>query len=207
MPHRFQLVGGHPTLDFLNTIHDWTVPQPRDYLATFGDAIRFGIAVGMLRPSEARRLDRLDPGTELTRLKALRTSLERVCRLALAKKKPVAADLNRLSAMLIEASRATALRAASAGPVRRTVDIDRAGNATLRLRLVEAAAALLTSTQVERLRACPSCGWFFLDTSKNRSRRWCSMASCGASAKASRYYWRKRAPLRPPGGRSPSSHS
>ncbi|MBC7897912.1 MAG: CGNR zinc finger domain-containing protein, partial [Cytophagaceae bacterium] len=36
--------------------------------------------------------------------------------------------------------------------------------------------------------------WFFLDVSKNGSRRWCSMATCGATAKAHRYYWKDREP-------------
>ncbi|MGH7701051.1 MAG: CGNR zinc finger domain-containing protein [Gemmatimonadales bacterium] len=46
------------------------------------------------------------------------------------------------------------------------------------------------------MKSCPSCGWFFLDASKNRSRRWCSMATCGSSAKARRYYRRRKAARR-----------
>jgi predicted RNA-binding Zn ribbon-like protein len=67
-----------------------------------------------------------------------------------------------------------------------------AGVATIRWRLVETAVALLTSDRLARLSACPSCGWFFLDASKNRSRRWCSMAMCGSAAKARSYYWRTK---------------
>jgi predicted RNA-binding Zn ribbon-like protein len=36
------------------------------------------------------------------------------------------------------------------------------------------------------------CGWLFLDTSKNHSRRWCSMAGCGNRAKSRRHYERRR---------------
>jgi predicted RNA-binding Zn ribbon-like protein len=36
------------------------------------------------------------------------------------------------------------------------------------------------------------CGWLFLDMSRNRSRRWCDMKSCGNRAKARRYYKRKQ---------------
>lgn len=32
------------------------------------------------------------------------------------------------------------------------------------------------------------CGFLFLDTSKNHSRRWCSMENCGNRAKAQRHY-------------------
>ena len=45
-----------------------------------------------------------------------------------------------------------------------------------------------------RLKACgqESCQWAFYDSSKNRSRTWCSMASCGNRAK-SRTYRRRHA--------------
>lgn len=35
--------------------------------------------------------------------------------------------------------------------------------------------------------ACDRCGWFFIDSSRGRRRRWCSMKTCGNRAKAARY--------------------
>lgn len=52
------------------------------------------------------------------------------------------------------------------------------------------AVDLLRHGPLDRLGECPSCGWLFLDTSKNRRRRWCSMATCGSRDKARRYYQR-----------------
>jgi predicted RNA-binding Zn ribbon-like protein len=78
------------------------------------------------------------------------------------------------------------------GQVVRRIDADRAGATTLRLRIVESGVALLTSPDLERVKACPGCGWFFLDETRNGSRRWCSMSMCGSLAKARRYYHRKR---------------
>jgi predicted RNA-binding Zn ribbon-like protein len=37
------------------------------------------------------------------------------------------------------------------------------------------------------VRACDRCGWFFIDTSRGRRRRWCSMKTCGNQAKAARF--------------------
>ena len=37
------------------------------------------------------------------------------------------------------------------------------------------------------VRACGRCGWLFLDSSRGRRRRWCSMKTCGNQAKAARY--------------------
>lgn len=47
----------------------------------------------------------------------------------------------------------------------------------------------------DRIRACahPDCVLYFFDTSKNGTRRWCSMAGCGNRAKAARHYARGRA--------------
>lgn len=46
----------------------------------------------------------------------------------------------------------------------------------------------------DRIRACAGhgCVLHFYDTSRNGTRRWCSMAACGNRAKASRHYARSR---------------
>ncbi|MFI1165138.1 CGNR zinc finger domain-containing protein [Streptomyces sp. NPDC020801] len=53
----------------------------------------------------------------------------------------------------------------------------------------------LLATAPDRIRACAheSCILHFFDTSRNGTRRWCSMAACGNRAKASRHYARSRA--------------
>jgi predicted RNA-binding Zn ribbon-like protein len=53
---------------------------------------------------------------------------------------------------------------------------------------------LLTSNTLRAVRECaaPNCGWLFLDTTRNRSRRWCDMLVCGNRAKARRHYERKK---------------
>lgn len=45
-----------------------------------------------------------------------------------------------------------------------------------------------------RIRTCagPACVLHFFDTSRNGTRRWCSMAACGNRAKASRHYARSK---------------
>jgi len=60
--------------------------------------------------------------------------------------------------------------------------------------VVRSAADLLTSPDLERAGECanPTCGWLYLDTSKNHSRRWCDMSSCGNTAKARTFYQRQR---------------
>ena len=53
---------------------------------------------------------------------------------------------------------------------------------------------VLTSHELEDVRQCAAsdCSGFFIDTSKNHSRRWCDMTTCGNRAKARRHYEKKR---------------
>ena len=57
-------------------------------------------------------------------------------------------------------------------------------------RIVLDALDLLGDPSVSRLRRCAntsSCGWLFLDTSRNQRRRWCAMDTCGTADKMRRY--------------------
>lgn len=60
--------------------------------------------------------------------------------------------------------------------------------------IIESTAKLLTSGDMESVRECKAedCNWLFLDRSRARNRRWCSMSTCGNRAKARRYYRQKR---------------
>lgn len=52
----------------------------------------------------------------------------------------------------------------------------------------------LLTTAPDRIRGCAheACILHFFDTSRNGTRRWCSMAACGNRAKASRHYARTK---------------
>jgi predicted RNA-binding Zn ribbon-like protein len=79
--------------------------------------------------------------------------------------------------------------AASDGGFEWTLD-ETAGALDAALRpLVESAVSLLTSPKLARLGRCgnSTCYWLFLDETKNRSRRWCEMASCGNLMKVRRH--------------------
>ena len=51
---------------------------------------------------------------------------------------------------------------------------------------------LVQTMPPDRLRRCDddSCGWLFLDTTRNHSRRWCSSSDCGNRDRARRHYAR-----------------
>lgn len=59
-------------------------------------------------------------------------------------------------------------------------------------RVMKSGYDILTEESFERIKECEACGWVFLDQSKNKSRRWCNMQTCGSIHKAKKYYHRKK---------------
>jgi predicted RNA-binding Zn ribbon-like protein len=57
------------------------------------------------------------------------------------------------------------------------------------------AAQLVAGPWAQRLRVCgrEECLWLFLDLTKNRSRKWCDMTTCGNVVKARRRYAAQKA--------------
>ncbi len=66
---------------------------------------------------------------------------------------------------------------------------------TVAHRLAVAAVDLLTGPEAGRVKEClgRNCGWLFLDTSRNGSRRWCSDAVCGSLARVTKHRSKGRA--------------
>jgi len=60
--------------------------------------------------------------------------------------------------------------------------------------IVEAMGKLVCNEDFRQLKFCegPTCSMWFLDVSKNHSRRWCTMSICGNRAKAKLYREKKR---------------
>jgi predicted RNA-binding Zn ribbon-like protein len=67
---------------------------------------------------------------------------------------------------------------------------DRRGH-RLQHEVAHAAVALLLTGPLDRLKRCGGCSYLFLDLSRNRSRRWCSMDDCGTAEKSRRFVTRR----------------
>ncbi len=59
--------------------------------------------------------------------------------------------------------------------------------------VLHSAVALALAPGIRRVKACPACGWLFLDRTRNGSKRWCITALCGNRAKTRRHYRRRKA--------------
>jgi predicted RNA-binding Zn ribbon-like protein len=170
-----KIVGGDPALDLANTVGDDRVPDPLESYATFAEwAVRIGVIDETVahRPAEAERA--------LDEARALRAAIDAVFRALATGSSPPAAAL----AHVVERAGAAIERAQLAGR-----DLVWAGDDPERplWPIAVSALDLLRDGPLDRLKACEDCPWLFLDTSRNRSRRWCSMADCGTRVKMRRY--------------------
>lgn len=197
---RFKFLGGHIALDFINTV-DWRISEePSDRLQRYADLVAWGRQAGVLTPERARTLlatARTEPARAeetLAKAQALREAMGRVIWAAAQGEPPGAPDLTVLNNAL---ARALAhARVEDAGGrllwcwAVTADDLD-----CILWPVVRAAAELITSDAIHQVKMCADdrCGWLFLDTTRNRRRRWCSMEDCGNRNKARRYYARKKA--------------
>jgi predicted RNA-binding Zn ribbon-like protein len=195
-----KLLGERLSLDFANTA-DWHASDhPVESLISYSDLVVWSQQVGILTDHQAQRLlkeaARRPEGATvvLERAIALREAIYRIFSAISHRRPPQAADLATLNAELSRALAQSRIASTAEG-----FTWDWAGaEDTLDWMLwpvVHDAAGLLTSEKLDRVGQCADdrCGWLFLDTSRNRSRRWCSMEDCGNRAKARRHYERKRA--------------
>ncbi len=192
-PAGFELIGGHPVLDFVNIVTG---------KRRLEEVLLWGRQTGVLSEAEAKALRheaaarpaRADEA--LRRAVDFRDSLHRLL-LALVEARPVPAEeVARLEAEVQRAQAARRLRWTPAGGVWSSPDVALLDTVVPRLAL--AAAELLTTEGWKRVRLCEAtaddgCGWLFLDQTRNHSRRWCDMATCGNKHKARRLYARRRA--------------
>ncbi len=196
-PKPFKLYAGHPALELVNTLDMRFSSEAIELLPTYADLLRFAAQLNLLPAEQARKLARTVPETDAQRVLAstreLREALAAVLYAWIDGAKPTAAQLEILQRHFHAASLQRRLR--TDGP---HLDWSWAGTeqqAEVPLwKLAQAASDLLVSTDAERVKDCgdPTCRWLFLDLSKNHTRRWCDMKTCGNRMKARRHHARRQ---------------
>jgi predicted RNA-binding Zn ribbon-like protein len=183
-----RIVGGDLALDLANTVGDDRVPDP---LADYPGLVAWAARAGAVDDDTAARLDSLagDREAVLRRARELRAAVDDVFRPLAGGHEPPRAALDALLRRGAEAAARGRLVAAgdtgSSGAF--ALAWDGADLERPLWPLAVAAVDLLRAGPLDRLKQCADCPWLFLDTSRNRSRRWCSMGDCGARAKMRRY--------------------
>ncbi len=197
--HTFEFDAGQLCLDFANTLGDRPVPQPHEEdLHCYADLVAWGEAAGILAGEDAAALLRAaerrptDADTAFARAIGLREAIYRVFSAVAADAAPPAEDLRTVNAAIAEAV-ANAHLVPAGDHFHWEWEHDQSALAMLRP-VAWSAAELLTAEELHRVHECAGhdCGWLFLDMSKNGSRRWCSMETCGNRAKARRHRARQQ---------------
>jgi predicted RNA-binding Zn ribbon-like protein len=194
------LESGWLCLDYANTA-DWHASdQPVEHLNSYADLVGWARSVGLVGEpgaqqwlSEGNR--RPDEAAEtLAQAIDLREALYRAFTALSASDPPTATDMSIVNRALAVALPHLRLTIQPDGIVWEWEEPGAALEWFLWPVSWSAANLLTSSRDLERVGVCEDdrgCGWLFLDTSKNHSRRYCGY-SCANRAKAQRHYARKK---------------
>ncbi len=189
---QLERVGGHDALDFANTVSWRHQPREIDYLRQYHSLMAWSRQTGFLSAREAKSLRHLagrfprKAAAALARARALREAIFSIGR-AITRNAAPPPD----AVATLHAARIQALHHATFVPARRARWAPRWGAERDFDRpwwpVATAFASLLENPGLHPLGICPECSWLFLDSSRNRSRRWCSSGDCGNRARGRRF--------------------
>ena len=193
-----RIVGGHLALDFANTVDGEPDGRPgRDYLGDYGRLVVWSRRVGVIPEDRAHRLLREaesrphEARAVHEQAMALREAVQEVFGAVAEGEDPSPARVEALGRYEARALSNGELAPVEGGFGWRWPDgEDLAG---VIWPVAHAATELLTSGRLDRLKRCAACWWLFVDASKNRSRRWCTMEDCGTAEKTRRYVAKRAA--------------
>jgi predicted RNA-binding Zn ribbon-like protein len=196
-PFRGQrIVGGNVALDLLNTQNGPAGEPPEDdVLGDYGDLLAWASHVGLLTAADERRLKRrarehpADADVAFRRTRETRAYLHALFDAVARGAAPARGDLRRLQRDAAQAFAHGRLVPGDAGYRWDWSDDDDLERPLWPI--VDAALRLVTEGPLDRVKGCASCRFLFVDESKNRSRRWCSMEDCGAEDKMRKYVARR----------------
>jgi predicted RNA-binding Zn ribbon-like protein len=197
--HEFKpsdLVGGDLALDFVNTVTARDT-DPSDFLDDYHALIRWARQTSGFRRKDLVELTKLarceseKAAAALERCRRVRESLCAVFYALIARRQPETENVATIDQARKRAFNAARLNTRNLS-LRVAWSVECSGLDLVTHVVTAHALDLLQNVSLDRLRVCAGtdCGWVFIDTSKNSTRRWCDMEVCGNAAKARRF--RKR---------------
>jgi predicted RNA-binding Zn ribbon-like protein len=199
--YRFEFIGGEPCLDFTNTVGGDRRTTTTEHLHSYADLVSWARQGEVISPAQARtlllRAEREPAAAAQTLASAieLREALFRAFFAIAEGKRPATGDLDRLNRALAEALSHQRVVQSGRGYALGWDDSDDLGR--MLWPVARSAAALIADEHRSPVKLCglweeDGCSWLFVDSSRNGSRRWCTMDDCGNRAKARRHYARTR---------------
>jgi predicted RNA-binding Zn ribbon-like protein len=193
----FELTGGALCLDFANTMGDRPL-RTEEHLVRWSDVLAWAIEAAVVSARQASALKRWAARAgraaeaALDEAKELRETIYRIFAALAAGRLVAAADLAALNQWL--GASLTHLRTVSAAGGYGWGWEPSSDPRRLLWPVAWSAAGLLVSDERNDVRECASdrCSWLFVDRSRTKKRRWCSMRTCGNRAKVHRFQQRRR---------------
>lgn len=186
--------GGWLCLDFINTVKSRFEEPIQDYLIIPSDWLIWSKRQNLLNKSQLRNIELyMKENTKVTSnsLKTIIEFRENIYKLFKAiahNKKPSKDSLQCVSESISFCFNHYSLDLIDNKKLTEHFSVDNNPLLTPFLEIIKSSYELLKSDKLARVKECENCGWLFLDKSKNSSRRWCNMQTCGSSEKTKRYY-------------------
>ncbi|MBR7959409.1 CGNR zinc finger domain-containing protein [Burkholderia vietnamiensis] len=185
------------SIDFANTLYWRGTDAPTETFGTLDDlfgwcrdqaGVPTRVADACVVYEKGMCAGRDEPAI-LARALELRDALYRLFHAQAERREPATDDLVLLGGFLAEAAPRVAL-ARIDGAYAWRVPQGEVALPRLLSPVLWSATDLLGGARLAKVKRCANdaCQWLFIDDSKNGSRRWCSMSSCGNRAKAYRHY-------------------
>lgn len=194
------LKSGHPALEFTNTVGDHASEHPHETLFVYEDLLSWTKRIGLLQDEQVQVLSRkavsqpAEAAAVFAKSLELREAIYRIFVAQVNGKSPQESDLAILNSTL-------------AGATNGAQVVQRSGRFEWEWSFEESeleaplwtialfASSLMISEHYQWVGQCADedgCGWLFVDTTRNHSRRWCDINDCGNRAKQRRYQKRVR---------------
>jgi predicted RNA-binding Zn ribbon-like protein len=197
----FDFTGGHVSLDFVNTADGRAdIVLPKETLKDYRYLLLWGVQARMITEEEAgvlleeARRHPEEAADVFRRAVAFREVLYRLTTLHIHNEQPDVDDLAIFNAMLAATRGYERIVDAGQGRFQWSWDEQSLPLDRMLWEVTRQAGDLLTSGDLQAVKTCGNadCDWVFIDTSKNHSRRWCDMKTCGNRVKVRRHYQRQK---------------
>ena len=184
-------IGGHPGLDFVNSVKYRGAPDDGDRLAEFRDIVKWAYAAGLLNNDECQfllQVDRTNKHIKKLHVKicAVREAVQIVLSPENHTKQTFETAAGVVERAIAELRPKPRIDRNSGGLVT-TIPLEKPSD--LKARIVACLEELLLQRAGLKIKTCEGqdCDWMFVDQTKAKRRKWCDTRTCGNNARVRRH--------------------
>lgn len=182
-------IGGHPILDFINTVEDSEKTRFQSRIANWSLFLQWIELSELFNETQRRKLNSLSESEAsclLAQVHDVREEIYHTLLDSISSEHNLTAQNSAFQSIQSAIQRARFVREESSYGWQ----IELNAKNWLIDSLYLALEHLLRSSNLNKLKQCGRCTWLFLDTGRGRGRRWCKMSTCGNREKSK--YFRQR---------------